>query len=41
MESIDTKAFWNSVCDGTTAQIYVELMLSKLQAIKSQSQFPK
>ncbi len=33
-KSIDAQAFWNSVCDGTTAQVYVELMLARLKVIR-------
>jgi len=35
MESVEAQLFWESIMEGTTAQIYVELQLAKLKLIKS------
>jgi hypothetical protein len=34
-KDIDTQAFWNSMMEGTTAQVYVELMLAKAKVIRN------
>lgn len=35
MESVEAQQFWQSMTEGTTAQIFVELQLAKLKLIKS------